>query len=124
MTYSLLGPLQLLSGLVNTAALVGEKLRLTCHAEGVPSPKFRWLVNGQQQEVGVTDSEVSRADAVSTESEYVVSEVEERHTGPVTCVALHERNGEIFTVSSTANLVVLSKLVTNAKALTTVCCLL
>ena len=48
--------------------------------------------------------------------------MEERHIGPVTCVALHERNGEIFTVSTTANLVVPSKLVTNAKAVTTVCC--
>lgn len=103
-------PLQLLERLNDVAVKVGEKKDFTCHAEGIPVPTFRWLVNGERQSSGVSSSLVSRGNAIGTKSTFTISKVAEINTGVVTCVALHERNGDIDVKTSTANLIVLSKL--------------
>lgn len=102
-------PLQLSGSLTDVAVEVNTAARFTCGASGLPAPRFRWLLNGTEHTSGVTHTNHTRSSTVYVESTLVLPAVMETHTGPVTCVAYHERDGEIAMVASTANLIVLSK---------------
>ena len=104
--FLLLAQLQIISGLINSAVLIGGELKLTCLIEGVPAPDIIWIMNGQQQRRGVNNSLLTET---GVRSMFVISEVTTGHAGLVTCVALHNRNGIIYTISSTANIIILSK---------------
>ena len=51
----------------------------------------------------------STLNSITVESSLRLTSVEETQNGPVSCVAYHSYEGEVFVAISTANLVVLSK---------------
>lgn len=93
------------------AVEVGEESTFSCLASGVPAPQFRWLLNGSEVSTGITSLNETRTSTVDVESSLVLPAVGVSDTGPVTCVAFHERDGQTYTVTSTANLVVLSEFI-------------
>ena len=108
-TVSVIAPLQLSEGLTDVAVEVNAATRFTCGASGLPAPSFKWLLNGTEHTSGVTRTNHTLSSTVYVESTLVLPVVAEMHTGPVTCVAYHEREGETVMAASTANLIVLSK---------------
>ena len=89
--------------------MVGDQVTFTCSASTVPAPTFRWLVRGEQQNVGITSTSELGAVTITTTSVLIMSDVSASSTGQVTCVALHQRAEDVVTVSSTANFIVLSE---------------
>lgn len=94
--------------LSSTADRVSADVSFMCQASGVPVPEFRWLLNGVQYTSGISTTSEVRATTVDVRSTLVLPSVVEQHTGTVTCVAFHN-NGSTVLVTSSANLVVLSK---------------
>lgn len=88
---------------------VNAEASFTCRANGVPAPRFTWLLNGTEHTAGITSTNTSLTSTVAVESTLILPAVTERNTGAVTCVAYHERNGQAVVVASTANLIVLSE---------------
>ena len=92
----------------------GRNATFTCHASGVPLPRIKWLLNGTEQHSGI----ISKRSGIAVESTLVLIQLTERHTGPVTCLAYQVQSvemdpvqgAEMNAVSSTANLIILSKL--------------
>ena len=97
------------------SADVGEDTRFSCLASGVPAPQFKWLLNGSEIATGVSSTSELRMSTIDVESFLMLSSVAENSTGPVTCVAFHEREGQTYTVTSTANLVVLSEFIRSGR---------
>ena len=89
---------------------VGSRVTFMCQARGVPVPKFRWLLNGTEYINEVTSTPELRSTNIHVTSTFTIPRVNESHTGAVTCIAYHIKNGEVATVASTANLVALSEL--------------
>ncbi len=81
----------------------------TCTAVGVPQPSIKWLI-GSREVTG--DSNVissSTLNSITVQSSLRRTMVTETETGPVSCIAYHSYNGELFLATTTANLIVLSK---------------
>jgi len=107
-------PLQLESGVRSQVVKIGGQAEFTCSAIGLPTPTVKWLVKGVQQSSGVSISNVVfRNTTIKATSSFSMSAIPESKTGQVTCVAVHERDGELESVASTANLVVLSESTSN-----------
>ncbi len=100
--------------LTGVSVAVGNDAVFSCHATGVPAPEFRWLLNGTEYLNGVITGDTDvRETSIYVESTLRLSRVIEAQTGSVTCMAFHYNSGEIVTVSSTTNLVVLSEFSTH-----------
>lgn len=111
---SAIAPLQMSETLSDVSVEVNATASFTCRASGLPAPRFRWLLKGTEHTGGVTSTNDTRSLTVDVESTLVLPAVAETDTGTVTCVAYHERNGQVVVEASTANLIVLSECISFA----------
>ena len=89
---------------------VGGHAEFSCSATGLPTPNVKWLVKGVQQSFDIsTSSVVFRNTTIKATSTFSMFNVPESMSGQVTCLAVHANGGELYSVASTANLVVLSE---------------
>ena len=110
--FSTLDALRLERGVRSLSVHVGSTATFSCLASGIPPPQLKWLLNGSELSTGVSSSNETRMSTVEVTSVLTLLATENR-TGQITCVAFHEREGQTFTVTSTSNLVVLSKYYTH-----------
>ena len=107
--FSTLDALRLEEGVCSRSVAVNSMATFSCVASGIPAPQFKWLLNGSELSTGFSSTNETRIATVQVRSDLTLREVAENQTGPITCVAFHEREGQTVTVASTSNLVVLSK---------------
>lgn len=76
----------------NVAALLGERLSLSCHAEGQPAPEIVWLFDGQTVQVDDDQMEQSpdQHQLRLQDTNLVVEKLGRQHAGRYTCVAMNK----------------------------------